>query len=98
MRRLIERTRACVNAQADIERYSEIARRVLPFVGDTISLVNDAYDQGKRILVEGANATMLDVRWDPCPVLTHAGDEHVCAPAPGQPILSGLASTSWTET
>ena len=51
-----------MHAQADIERYDEIARQVLPFVGDTISLVNDAYDQGKRILVEGANATMLDVR------------------------------------
>jgi adenylosuccinate synthase len=51
-----------VHAQADIERYGEIARQVLPFVGDTISLINDAFDAGQRILVEGANATMLDVR------------------------------------
>lgn len=57
-------------AQADIEKYKGIAERVLPFVGDTVTLINDAYDEGKRILVEGANATMLDVDFGTYPFVT----------------------------
>ncbi len=56
--------------QADIERYAGIARRVLPFVGDTVEYVNDAYEAGRRILIEGANATMLDLDFGTYPYVT----------------------------
>lgn len=56
--------------QADIERYAAISRRVLPFVGDTVDFVNTAYEAGQRILVEGANATMLDLDFGTYPFVT----------------------------
>ena len=56
--------------QADIERYSAISRRVLPLVGDTVDFVNTAYEAGRRILVEGANATMLDLDFGTYPFVT----------------------------
>jgi adenylosuccinate synthase len=68
-------------AQADIARYKDIARQVLPFVGDTITLINDAYEAGKRILVEGANATMLDVDFGTYPFVTSSN-----------PSIGGVAS------
>ena len=44
--------------------------QVLPYVGDTVSMINDSYDSGKRILVEGANATMLDLDFGTYPYVT----------------------------
>ena len=44
--------------------------QVLPYVGDTVAMINDAYDSGKRILVEGANATMLDLDFGTYPYVT----------------------------
>lgn len=37
---------------------------------DTIALTNTAFDSGKRILVEGANATMLDIDFGTYPYVT----------------------------
>lgn len=37
---------------------------------DTIALTNNAFDAGKRILVEGANATMLDIDFGTYPYVT----------------------------
>jgi adenylosuccinate synthase len=56
--------------QADVEQYKEIAKRVLPLVGDTVELINNAWDEGKRILIEGANATMLDLDFGTYPFVT----------------------------
>lgn len=67
--------------QADVERYKEIAERVLPLVGDTVELINDAWDDGKRILVEGANATMLDLDFGTYPFVTSSN-----------PSIGGVAS------
>ena len=53
-----------------MEQYKEIAKRVLPLVGDTVELINDAWDEGKRILIEGANATMLDLDFGTYPFVT----------------------------
>ena len=51
-------------------RYEALASRLVPFIGDTTSVVNDAWDSGKRILVEGANATMLDLDHGTYPFVT----------------------------
>ena len=48
----------------------DISAAVAPFITDTISYVNDAYDEGKRILIEGANATMLDIDFGTYPFVT----------------------------
>ena len=37
------------------------AEKVRPFVCDTVSFMHDALEKKKRILIEGANAMMLDI-------------------------------------
>jgi adenylosuccinate synthase len=39
-------------------------------ITDTIALLNNAYNAGKRILTEGANATMLDIDYGTYPYVT----------------------------
>eukprot|EP00238_Polyblepharides_amylifera_P003678 CAMPEP_0196580880 /NCGR_PEP_ID=MMETSP1081-20130531/31207_1 /TAXON_ID=36882 /ORGANISM="Pyramimonas amylifera, Strain CCMP720" /LENGTH=483 /DNA_ID=CAMNT_0041900901 /DNA_START=95 /DNA_END=1546 /DNA_ORIENTATION=+ len=58
------------DAEAEIEKYVALAARVKPFVGDTLAYVNEAYREGKQILVEGANATMLDIDFGTYPYVT----------------------------
>ena len=43
---------------------------LLPMVTDTVSYVNDAYDKGAKVLIEGANATMLDIDFGTYPYVT----------------------------
>jgi hypothetical protein len=43
---------------------------VRPFVADTVEYLNSAYESGKRILIEGANATMLDIDFGTYPYVT----------------------------
>lgn len=54
----------------DLEQYKAIAARLLPYVTDTITYINDAYEQGRKILIEGANATMLDIDFGTYPYVT----------------------------
>ncbi|GBF94224.1 Adenylosuccinate synthetase [Raphidocelis subcapitata] len=56
--------------ERDIADYKSYAEKLLPFVTDTIEYVNNAYDSGRRILIEGANATMLDVDFGTYPFVT----------------------------
>lgn len=50
--------------------YVQYAERLAPFVVDSVEYVNDAADAGTRILVEGANATMLDLDFGTYPYVT----------------------------
>ena len=56
--------------EADIPKYKQYADRLRPFVTDTIEYVNSAYESGKRVLIEGANATMLDLDFGTYPFVT----------------------------
>lgn len=42
-------------------RYREYAERLRPLVKDTISYLHTALKEGRSVLVEGANAAMLDI-------------------------------------
>lgn len=55
--------------------------QVLPLVGDTVEYINEAWESGKRILVEGANATMLDLDFGTYPFVTSSN-----------PSVGGVAS------
>jgi adenylosuccinate synthase len=52
---------------ADYKLYSE---RVIPFVADTGVLIHEALKAGKKILLEGAQGTMLDVDYGTYPYVT----------------------------
>ena len=58
------------DVEAEIVRYGELSAQLKPFITDTIVCLNDAHDAGKRILVEGANATMLDLDFGTYPFVT----------------------------
>ena len=57
---------------ADIaERYlGEYAPRIAPMVADTVAIVHDALDAGRHILLEGAQATFLDLDHGTYPFVT----------------------------
>ena len=42
-------------------RYRDYAEKLRPLVLDTVFYIHDALREGKTVLVEGANAAMLDI-------------------------------------
>mmetsp|Transcript_18915 Transcript_18915/g.26873 ORF Transcript_18915/g.26873 Transcript_18915/m.26873 type:complete len:560 (+) Transcript_18915:178-1857(+) len=59
-----------IDVEAELAYYKSIAPRVLSMTADTIQYTNQAYREGKRILIEGANATMLDIDFGTYPYVT----------------------------
>ena len=45
----------------ELQTLRTYAERMRPMVRDTVHFVNTALQQGKRVIVEGANAAMLDI-------------------------------------
>ncbi len=69
-----------------IDDYLTGALRLKPFVRDTSALLNRAIEEGKNILLEGAQGTMLDVDHGTYPFVTSSN-----ATAGGASTGSGLA-------
>ncbi|MDD9942348.1 MAG: adenylosuccinate synthase [Myxococcales bacterium] len=55
---------------ATVERYLECGKRLAPYVGDAAGIVWNALQQGRRILLEGAQGTLLDVDSGTYPFVT----------------------------
>ena len=53
-----------------IGEYIEMARDLIPMLVDTSEYLNDAIDQGKRVLFEGAQGTLLDIDHGTYPFVT----------------------------
>jgi len=58
------------DTECEIERYKGLAERLRPFVIDSVVYIHQALAAGKRILVEGANALMLDIDYGTYPYVT----------------------------
>ncbi|KAJ3258980.1 hypothetical protein HK103_003121 [Boothiomyces macroporosus] len=56
--------------EGELANYKLIAEKLKPYVIDSINYVHDAIDSNKRILVEGANALMLDLDFGTYPYVT----------------------------
>jgi len=56
--------------KSELEQLDALREKLTPMIADTITYVNDAYDQGKRILAEGANACLLDLDYGTYPMVT----------------------------
>ncbi|SHE85889.1 Adenylosuccinate synthetase [Seinonella peptonophila] len=52
------------------ETYQDAAERIRPYVTDTSVELNDAIDQGRRVLFEGAQGVMLDIDQGTYPFVT----------------------------
>ncbi|KAL1521076.1 hypothetical protein AB1Y20_022630 [Prymnesium parvum] len=59
-----------IDVDAEFAYYESVRDRVMPLITDTVSYVNDAHDAGAKILIEGANATMLDIDFGTYPYVT----------------------------
>ena len=63
--------RPALSANDIAEKYlDEFAPRLAPMIGDSVAVVHDALDLGKRILLEGAQATFLDLDHGTYPFVT----------------------------
>lgn len=59
-----------VDVEKEIARYREYAQVLQEFVVDTVEYVQEAFASQKKILIEGANATMLDIDFGTYPYVT----------------------------
>ncbi|KAL1744967.1 Adenylosuccinate synthetase [Schizophyllum fasciatum] len=58
------------DTEGEIERYKKLAERLRPHVIDSVAYIHKAIASGKHILVEGANALMLDLDFGTYPFVT----------------------------
>jgi len=72
-----------VDIEGELKYYYSIRDRVMSMMDDTIQFTNEAFQQNKRILIEGANATMLDIDFGTYPYVTSSN------PSVGS-VLTGL--------
>jgi adenylosuccinate synthase len=59
-----------IDASAVAQEYLEYGERIRAFVADTGLILNKALDEGKSVLLEGAQATLLDVDHGTYPFVT----------------------------
>jgi adenylosuccinate synthase len=60
-----------IDAHAVADRYlNELAPRIEPMIADAVTLVHDALDAGQHVLLEGAQATFLDLDHGTYPFVT----------------------------
>ncbi|XP_034940912.1 adenylosuccinate synthetase [Chelonus insularis] len=59
-----------VDVKAELERYKGYAERIRPLVKETVYYLNSALKAGQKVLVEGANAAMLDIDFGTYPYVT----------------------------
>ncbi len=64
-----------------IAEYVEYAERLKPFVGDVVNYLLDAVDADKKVLLEGAQGSLLDVDYGTFPYVTSSNSSGigVCA-------------------
>jgi len=58
------------DVEAELEAYRKYADRLKPFVVDSVAFIHSALQSKKRVLVEGANALMLDLDFGTYPFVT----------------------------
>ena len=61
---------AVLDVDAIVEQFSVLAARLAPYVGDTVSELHDALAAGHQLLLEGAQATFLDLDHGTYPYVT----------------------------
>ncbi len=86
-----EEARAAIkplDADKIVADYQGYAQRLRPFVGDVVNYLLDAVDANKRILLEGAQGSLLDVDYGTFPYVTSSNSSGV-----GVTAGSGIPAT-----
>ena len=78
--RALQNNRICNKSDVS-QKKMYTCMQVAPLIGDSVEYLNQAWESGKRILVEGANATMLDLDFGTYPFVTSSN-----------PSIGGVAS------
>lgn len=81
-----------IDFETSYNKYQEIAKAIKPMVVDTISLINNCYNEGKKVLFEGAQGTLLDIDFGTYPYVTSSNPS-----AGGVSTGSGLGPTKINE-
>jgi len=58
------------DVQEEIDRHSGYAKQFSDFIVDGVDWINEKYNDGKTMLIEGANAAMLDIDFGTYPYVT----------------------------
>jgi len=77
-----------LDAEALLAEYLGYAERLDPYIKDTFPIIQDALDRGDNVLLEGAQATMLDLDFGTYPYVTSSNPT-----AGGALTGSGIAPT-----
>lgn len=59
-----------LDVDKELERYKKLAEQIRPCVRETKKFLNDAIKAGRKILIEGANGSMLDIDHGTYPYVT----------------------------
>ena len=81
-----------IDADRVAAEYMEYGKRLAPYVADTALVLNQALDAGKIVLLEGAQATLLDVDHGTYPFVTSSSPT-----AGGACVGSGVGPTRITK-
>lgn len=72
-----------INADEVVKQYNEYADYLKDYVVDTVTLIHNSIEQNKKILCEGAQATLLDIDFGSYPYVTSSN-----------PTIGGICSGS----
>jgi adenylosuccinate synthase len=84
--------RKAIDAEAVVEEYLTYAERMRPYIADTRSILWGALDRGEIVLLEGAQATMLDMDHGTYPFVTSSNPT-----SGGACVGAGIPPTAITQ-
>ena len=88
--------RRAIDVDQTTDELLKLGERLKPYVANTGLILNKALDEGKTVLFEGAQATMLDVDHGTYPFVT-SSNPTAGAPAPA-PASAPPRSPAWSAS
>ncbi len=59
-----------INYKKTLDEYKKYAEELAPYVCDTVNFIHNSIEQGKKVVCEGAQATLLDIDFGTYPYVT----------------------------
>ncbi len=59
-----------INIKKELEKFKKLREQILPFITDTFQLLHNALSKNKKVLLEGAQAVLLDLDFSAYPYTT----------------------------